>query len=51
MYGVLMISSVNNDFQINRYTIIFDTVKGYARLFFILNITYLPYAIIKALSF
>ena len=51
MYGVLMISLVNNDFQINKYTIIFNTVKGYARLFFILNITYLPHAIIKALSF
>ena len=33
MYGVLMISLVNNDFQINKNTIIFDTVKGYARLF------------------
>ena len=33
MYGVLMISLVNNDFQMNEYTIIFDSVKGYARLF------------------
>ena len=51
MYGVLMICLVNDDFQINKYTIIFDTVKGYARLFYILNITYLPYAIMIALSF
>ena len=34
MYCVLMISLVNNGFQINKYTIIFDTVKGYARLFY-----------------
>ena len=54
MYGVLLISLVNNDFQINKCTIILHTVQRICYALSILNITYIPYrpyAIIKALSF
>ena len=54
MYGVLLISLVNNDFQINKCTIILHTVQRICYALLILNITYIPYhpyAIIKALSF
>ena len=51
MYGVLLISLVNNHFQINKCTIILHTVQRICYALSILNITYLPCAIIKALSF
>ena len=44
-----LISLVNNDFQINKWTLILPRMKGYALS--ILNITYLRYNIIKVLSF
>ena len=47
----LLISVVNNDFQINKCTIIRHTNKRICYALSILNITYLPYVIIKALSF
>ena len=51
MYGVLLISLVNNDFQINKYTIIIYMVQRICYALSILNITYLPHAVINALSF
>ena len=42
---ILLISLVNNDFQINKCTIILHTDEGICYALLILNITYLSYAI------